>query len=115
MSCEFDSCNEDHYVGEENTRFYIDCGMDVSLATQSRVLLKRPDGTTVQKEAFLTTYRESPNFVYFTIDRSDFNQEGKYTGQVYIVIGAWSGWGKPFKITVGLPISSSSSSSSFAQ
>lgn len=114
MSCEFDSCNEDHYVGEENTRFYIYCGIDVSLATESRVLLKRPDGTKIQKQAYLTTYRDSPNFVYFTIDKSDFNQEGKYTGQVYLVIGAWSGWGQPFTVNVDAPISSSSSSSSFS-
>lgn len=105
-------CDEDHYVGEINTLFFIDCGVDVSLATKAIIYLERPDGTKLRKDAVLTTYNGSPDWVYFTIDQGDFNQEGKYSGQVWLEIGSWSGWGKPFTINVEVPISSSSSSNS---
>lgn len=112
MSEEECFCNEDHYVGEENTLFFIDAGVDVSLATRAVIYILRPDGTKLKKDAVLTTYNGSPDWVYFVVDKSDFNQEGTYRGQVWLEIGSWSGWGKPFTISVKEPISSSSSSQS---
>ncbi len=112
MSNEFEQCNEAHYVGEDNTLFYIDCGIDVSQATLAEVLLQRPDGTVVQKSAVPTIYNGSTDWVSFRIDIGDFNQCGKYRGQARAFIGAWSGWGGVFHINVENPISSSSSSCS---
>lgn len=109
---QFEGCNEPHYVGEENTLFYIDCGIDVSTATLAEVMLLRPDGTIVRKDATPATYNGSPDYVVTRIAASDFNQKGKYRGQARAFIGAWSGWGTKFIITVDDPISSSSCSSS---
>lgn len=108
----FEECNDPHYVGEENTIFYIDCGIDVSSATLTEVFLERPDGTNIKKTATPTIYNGSTCFVSFKVDATDFNQEGNYKGQVFATIGAWSGWGKLFHIHVDDPISSSSCSSS---
>ena len=106
--------NDKHYVGEHGTMIFIDCGIDVQAASLAEVFMEWPDGTTIKKTAVLTTFDESTDYVYIIIDIGDFNQNGRYTGQVFIVLGAWSGWGQPFKIDVDDPISSSSSSSSSA-
>ena len=106
------NCRESHYVGEENTLFYIDCGIDVSQATLAEVFLKRPDGTSLKKIAAPTVLNGSSDWIFFRIEESDFNQAGKYTGQAFVTLSAWSGWGKPFYINVEFPLSSSSSSSS---
>lgn len=112
MDEQYEGCHEPHYVGEENTLFYVDCGIDVSGATLAEIVLLRPDGTKVQKTATPTTYNESPDYVFFRIAADDFNQAGKYYGQVRAFIGAWSGWGGKFSIKVEQPLSSSSSCSS---
>ena len=112
MGQEYDECDEPHYVGEENTLFYVDCGIDVSASVGAKVFLQRPDGTVAEKTATPTIYNGSPDFVFFRVARGDFNQAGKYSGQVWMQVGAWSGWGRPFAIEVDAPISSSSSSSS---
>lgn len=103
-------CLEKHYVGENGTLFFVDCGLDVSEASVAKVLLERPDGTIISKPATIYTFNESTHYIYFQIEESDFNQEGEYLGQAYIEIGSWSGWGKAFSIDVLEPISSSSSS-----
>lgn len=112
MSDQNEQCEEPHYVGEENTLFYIDCGIDVSQATLAEVLLERPDGTIVQKPATATVYNGSTDWVFIRIAATDFNQAGCYKGQARAFIGAWSGWGEVFDIQVDAPISSSSSCSS---
>ena len=112
MGNEFEECNEPHYVGEDNSLFYIDCGIDVSAASVVEVNLRRPDGTIISKSATPGAYNGSPDYVFFRISASDFNQIGKYTGQARVFIGAWSGWGHRFEINVEAPISSSSCSSS---
>lgn len=112
MGNEYEECNEPHYVGEENTLFYIDCGIDVSQATLAEVILLRPDGTKIQRAATPTIYNGSVDWVFFRIEDGDFNQCGKYFGQARVFIGSWSGWGRRFEIKVDNPISSSSSSSS---
>lgn len=112
MGNEFEQCDEPHYVGEENTLFYIDCGIDVSQASSATVFLQRPDGTNILKTATPAVYNGSPDWIFFRVGTGDFNQCGKYKGQASITIGAWSGWGQPFYIKVENPVSSSSSSSS---
>lgn len=109
---EFEECDEPHYVGEENTLFYVDCGIDVSQASETEVFIQRPDKTTITKIAAPTIYNNSTNWVFIRIAATDFNQCGKYIGQAYCVIGAWQGWGEKFYIKVEQPISSSSCSSS---
>lgn len=104
-------CNEPHFVGEENTLFYINCGIDVSQATSAEVFIQRPDNTTFKRTALPTTYNGSTDYVYFRIQPTDFTVCGKYKGQIFVVLGAWSGWGEPFHIKVESPVSSSSSSS----
>lgn len=103
---------EPHYVGEENTLFYVDCGIDVSSATDVIIYLQRPDGTKIKRYGSVSTYNGSPDYVKFRVEKTDFNQAGDYSGQVYLEIGAWSGWGNPFEVRVVAPISSSSCSSS---
>ena len=103
--------DEVHYVGEENTLFYVDCDIDVSMATSTEVFIRRPDGSTIEKVAIITKYNSSSNFLLFRINAGDFNQPGRYRGQVKIKIGS-VGWGDAFYIKVVDPISSSSCSSS---
>lgn len=103
---------EIHYVGESNTVFYIDCGTNVETATEAEVFLLRPDGTTIRKEATPIVFNNSKHFMEISIDEGDFNQSGKYIGQISMKIGAWEGFGKKFNIVVEKPVSSSSSSSS---
>ena len=102
---------EKHYIGETGTIIYINCGEDVSSATNVSVLLERPDGTIVQRTATPVTYRDSVNYIVFIIEEGDFNQEGDYTGQVELTLGSWNGKGKEFTIHIDEGLSSSSSSS----
>lgn len=103
---------EKHFVGEVGTKIYINCGEDVSSATDVSVLLARSDGTVVQRAAIPVLYKDSANYVVFTIEEGDFNQEGDYIGQVALTLGSWTGKGKEFTIHIDEGLSSSSSSSS---
>ena len=103
------NCNEKHYVGEVGTTIYINCGVDVSAATNISILIERPDGTIIQKTALFAVYQDSNNYVRFVIGAGDLNQEGDYVGQVHLTLGSWTGDGDRFHIDVEEPISSSSS------
>jgi len=103
---------EKHYVGETGTIIHIDCGIDVSSATDVYVFLTRPDLTVVQRAASPETFEGSTNFIQFSIAEGDLNQAGTYKSQVYMVLGQWKGKGREFTIIVEEGESSSSSSSS---
>ena len=107
----FNEC-EKHFVGEVGTLVYVNCGEDVSSATNVSILLSRPDGTVIEKTALPIVFKESNNYVRFSIVEGDFNQEGDYTGQVELTLGPWTGKGSEFIIHVDEGLSSSSSSSS---
>ena len=95
------SCDIDHFVGEEGTIFYVDCGVDVSLASVAKVYLEKPDASTiVEKTAEAITYNGSTNYIRFTIAAGDLDQVGEYKCQAYIEMGAWKGRGKTFIINV---------------
>ena len=103
--------NERHFVDEVGTVFYVNCGVDVSSATTPHVLLHKPDGTVVEKDATVVTFEGSKNYVSFSIASGDFDQAGDFTGQVWLTLGPWTGGGKEFIIHVDERLSSSSSSS----
>jgi hypothetical protein len=112
--------NEKHYVGETGTVIYINCGVDVSAATDISVIITRPDGTDIQRSATVEEFEGSDHYVKFIIEEGDFNQGGTYpgdplgdyVGQVKLTLGGWTGKGREFHIEVEEGLSSSSSSSS---
>ena len=104
--------SEIHYVGEFGTLFYINCGTNISSATNSEVFITRPDGTTIRKEAIPKVFNGSSNYLEIFIEEGDFNQAGKYIGQASVDINTWRGFGKKFKIIVEDAVSSSSSCNS---
>jgi len=103
-------CQDPHFVGETGTLFYVDCKVDMSDATETKVFIERPDGTIIEKSASPATYRNSTNFISFILEAGDFNQSGEYEGQAHGILDGFHGWGQKFTIDVEAPISSSSSS-----
>jgi hypothetical protein len=103
--------NEKHYVGEYGTAIYVNCGQDISGASDIKIFIERPDGSILQKTATVEVFQGSNNYVMFMIEDGDFNQIGTYTGQVQLVLGPWRGKGREFTIDVEEGLSSSSSAS----
>lgn len=63
---------------------------DVSSATVKRILLKKPDGTTLTKDAAFTTNGGNGQIQYATAN-GDLDQAGTWQIQAYVELTGWSG------------------------
>ena len=84
------------YQNDIGTIFTIDCGSDISGAINTRLLIRKPDGTLVEWTA--VTY--DSNYLRYTTVAGDLDQVGSYKLQATLNINNWSGRGETTSFTV---------------
>lgn len=78
-----------HYIGEIGTVITVDCGEDISAATNTKFKVKKPDGTEIEWSASIY----NTNYLQYTTINSDLNQYGEYIIQSSLTISGWTGLG----------------------
>jgi len=64
--------------------------INISLATVKQIIVVRPDGTVITRDAsFLSD--GSDGVIYITSIAGDFNTDGTYQIQAYVVTPTWQG------------------------
>ena len=79
-----------HYVGEIGTDIIVDCGSVITGATNTKLKIKKPDGTLVDWAADI----EGTNHLKYTTILNSFNQAGTYYLQASLTISGWTGLGE---------------------
>jgi len=68
--------------------------IDITGATDTKMLVKKPDGTVVEWDAdILTVAGETKYLRHFTV-AGDLDQKGRYRIQAYLSISGWTGRGE---------------------
>lgn len=84
------------YKGDSGTVIRLDCGVDISSATQVKIIAKSPLGT--KKE--WTGVVDASNYVKYTIAAEDFDVAGTWSLQAYVVMPTWTGRGSWVNIDI---------------
>lgn len=84
------------YVGDIGTDIIVNCGSDISDATDRKLMVKKPDGSIVEWDADI--YQS--NYLKYTIVDGDFNLQGVYKLQASLTLSGWSGRGETVNFTV---------------
>lgn len=85
-----------YYVGDVGTDIIVDCGSTITGATDLKLKVKKPDGSTVEWTAAIDG---TDNLKYTTI-AGDFNLAGTYFLQSSLTLGGWSGLGEVAQFVV---------------
>jgi len=85
-----------HYVDEIGTDIIVDAGCDITGATGTIFLVRKPNGTEEEWEA--EVYES--NYLKHTAVEGDLDQTGTYKLQISLTLTGWSGLGETdtFKI-----------------
>ena len=87
-----------HYVGTTGTEILLNTGSDISGATVTEMLVKKPSGATVTWTAtILTGDPDLPDNVYlkYVVQAGDWDEEGEWEIQADVELPSWSGPGDP--------------------
>ena len=80
-----------HYINEIGTEILVDCGQDISAATDYALEVRKPDGSYAE---WTPTISDTDYLLYLT-QSGDFNVSGMYSIQPYIELpGGWTGRGQ---------------------
>lgn len=82
--------SDKHYINEVGTTILVDCGCDITGATETKLKVKKPDGTFSEWAAMI----EGTNYLKYIIQASDLTLAGKYYLQVSLTLPGWSGLGE---------------------
>lgn len=85
-----------HYIGDIGTIITVDCGTTISGATNTKLKVKKPDGTA---EEWATTIDGTDNLKHTTVS-GDFDQAGVYYLQSSLTISGWTGLGETANFTI---------------
>lgn len=78
-----------HYINETGTVITVDCGEDITSATNTKLKVQKPDGTKVE---WTTTIYDS-NYLRYTTQSNDLDQSGEYIVQSSLTLSGWTGLG----------------------
>jgi hypothetical protein len=73
-----------HYINEIGLNILLDCGIDVSSASVTKMEVSLPDGTRKEWAANVWTLYGKSNYLLYTTIDSDLVQIGLYKIQAYI-------------------------------
>jgi len=85
-----------YYVGDVGTEIFVDCCLNITGATNTKLMIKKPDDTQVEWTATI----DGTNHLKYTVVAGDFNIAGTYLLQASLTIGGWSGLGETAQFTV---------------
>lgn len=84
------------YIGDIGTEIVVDCGCDITGATDTKLMVKKPDDS----EVIWTAAISGTNYLTYTIVDGDFSVAGSYSLQSALVLGGWSGRGETVRFNV---------------
>jgi hypothetical protein len=90
-----------YYVGDIGTDIIVDCGTEITGATNTKLKVQKPDGTTAEWVASI----DGTDNLKYTIIAGDFNVAGTYFLQASLSLGGWTGLGDTAKFIVHEPYS----------
>lgn len=85
-----------YYQNDVGTIIEVDCVENISTATQTKLAIRKPDGTEVSWSGTL----EGTTKIRYTVGSGDWDQSGRYEGQADIAMPGWSGLGDTFTFQV---------------
>lgn len=84
------------YQGDVGLKIELDCGQDISTATNRTIQVRKPDGSTCAWAAAV----ESNELLTYTTTSGDLAQSGTYKLQASLTLGDWTGRGKTATLIV---------------
>jgi hypothetical protein len=78
------------YVGDIGTVIDLDCGVDITSATDQKIKVKKPDDT----EEDWTASIQGTDTLRHVVTSGEFDQAGRYYFQAYIASPTWTGKGE---------------------
>jgi len=91
--------SEKHYVGEIGTEILVDCGSDISGASQVSLEVKKPDNTKVSWNASI----EGTNYLKYIAVSGDLDIPGRYYLQASLTLAGWTGLGETTTFIIRRP------------
>jgi hypothetical protein len=88
------------YVGDIGTALVADIGADIDGATDTKLLVLKPDGTEEEWPADIFEIDGQKNYLRYLTEAGDFDQAGKYKIQAYLSKDGWSGKGETDRFKV---------------
>jgi|GEM_PF-722821 len=88
------------YQGDTGLQIILDCGRDITAATNAAFMVRKPDGSTARWPADITTEDGETRFLAYTTGHGDLAQPGAYRLQASLTLGDWSGRGKTALLVV---------------
>jgi hypothetical protein len=88
-----------HYVGNIGTEILVNCGSEITGATNLKLKVKKPDGTEVEWTAAI----DGTDHLKYTTLAADFSVAGTYFLQASLTLGGWSGLGKTAQFEIHDP------------
>ena len=85
-----------HYKDAVGVDIILDCGADITGATDTKIKVEKPDGTEVEWAA--TIYNS--NYLKYTTVADDLDQEGVYKMQAYLTLSGFTGAGDTVSVRV---------------
>ncbi|MEA4857919.1 MAG: hypothetical protein AAGU21_01105 [Solidesulfovibrio sp.] len=82
------------YVGDIGTELLVDCGQDISGATNTFLTVRFPSGNVVNWPATVATVEGKAQFLRCLTRAGDLAEAGNYRVQAMLTLGDWSGSGK---------------------
>lgn len=86
------------YVGDSGTKIEVDTKQDLTSATTTNIVVKKPDGTNVTWNG--TVDPANPTVINYITTSTDFDIPGTYICQAQVTLPGWSGRGDTFFINV---------------
>jgi hypothetical protein len=88
------------YKNDIGTEFIFDCGVSITDATDTSVVITKPDGTDVTWIAVKHSINGEENYLKYNSVAGDLNQLGVYTSDTELVFPTWQGSADPTIFTV---------------
>lgn len=88
------------YVGDAGTEIILDCGTDVSSATQRKIAVRKPNGVRLEWPAEL----HGNSHIKYVTQAGDIDMSGVWKLQALVNLPAWSGSGETALLVINMPI-----------
>lgn len=84
------------YVGDIGTVILVDCGTVITGATNTKLKVKKPDGSEVEWTATI----DGTQKLKYIVASGDLNVAGTYYLNALLILGSWAGLGETATFSV---------------
>lgn len=82
------------YVGDTGLAIVLDCGEDITGATDTVMYVKKPDGTFVTWTAEVLTVSGETRYLRYYTQAGDLDTKGRWRIQAGLTVSGWTGRGE---------------------